>query len=60
MSTQEEFIPSDRTTKGIQKCADWLLLCLSHGWKKEQLDDLEKIWWEHHDGRGNLKGGIVE
>jgi hypothetical protein len=47
-------LSSDRTAKGIKLCAEWLRFCLSHGWKKHQLDALEKIWWEHHDGKGNL------
>jgi hypothetical protein len=55
MTTKEEPAQSDRTRKGLKMCADWLLLCLSYGWGEEQLDELEKLWWEHHDGKGNLK-----
>lgn len=40
--------------KAITKCAEWLSFCLSIGWEKEHLDGLEKIWWEHHDEKGNL------
>jgi len=45
---------SERTTKGIKLCAEFLLKCLSFGWKKETLAGLERIWWQHHDGNGNL------
>ena len=55
MTTKEEPAQSDRTRKGLKMCADWLLLCLSYGWGEEQLDELEKLWWKHHDGKGNLK-----
>ncbi len=24
------------------------------GWKKEQLDFLEELWWKHHDDYGKL------
>lgn len=44
-------------TRAIQDCAVWLNYCLSIGYTKEQLDALEKIWWEHHDENGNLIKG---
>jgi hypothetical protein len=28
-------------------CCEWLSYCLSVGWKKEQLDALEAIFWNH-------------
>lgn len=43
-----------RTSKAIRECAEWLSYCLKVGWKKEQLDELERIWWTHHDDYGNL------
>ncbi len=45
----------DKTRKGIQKCAEWLSYCISIGWSKDDLDGLENIWWQYHDGNGNLK-----
>ena len=48
-------LSKDRTTRGIKMCADWLSVCLNNGWKKHQLDGLEKIWWEHRDRNGDLK-----
>lgn len=44
----------DRTVKAIKKCANFLSECLKIGWKKSQLDDLEKLWWKYHDNNGNL------
>jgi hypothetical protein len=41
---------SRREPLAIQKCAEWLAFCLSIGWKKEQLDALEKVWWDFHTG----------
>lgn len=40
---------------GIMACAQWLSFCLSIGWVHSDLDELERIWWEHHDERGRLK-----
>ncbi len=42
------------TQKAIKKCGEWLAYCLSIGWKKSQLDELEKLWWKHHDHNGKL------
>ena len=44
-----------KTTKAMTKCAKWLSLCLKLGWRKESLDLLESLWWEHHDDKGNVK-----
>lgn len=35
-------------------CTRWLSQCLEFGWRKDQLDGLEKIWWQHHDRNGVL------
>ena len=45
----------DATKIGIKKCAIWLTYCLEVGWKKEHLDDLEKLYWRWKDKNGNLK-----
>jgi len=44
----------ERTIYGIKECANWLKYCLDIGYKKEQLTALEKLWWDYHDGNGNL------
>lgn len=33
-------------------CAEWLSFCLSIGWKREQLDALQELWWQYHDDDG--------
>lgn len=43
-----------KTKKAIKKCAEWLVYCLEIGWKREQLDTLESLWWRWHDDNGNL------
>lgn len=40
---------SSRSVRAIKKCADWLKYCLDIGYHKDDLDTLEKIWWQHHD-----------
>lgn len=44
-----------RTQRAIKKCAEWLGFCLSIGWDKGELDDLEALWWQYHDDYGRLK-----
>ena len=43
-----------RTKKAVEKCTEWLSYCISIGWRKQDLDGLEKIWWEHRDKNGEL------
>ncbi len=31
----------------IMLCAEFMVRCLSYGWKKSDLDQLQKIWWDH-------------
>ena len=33
--------------ESIKKCAEWLSYCLFIGWKKDQLDALEALWWKY-------------
>jgi len=42
-----------RTRRALTACASWLAYCLSIGWKRTELDDLEQIWWRWHDENGN-------
>lgn len=42
------------TVAALRKCAEWLAYCLRIGWRREQLDSLEAIWWQHHDHTGRL------
>ena len=44
----------ERTRKAIEACGRWLAFCRADGWPADSLDDLEAIWWRHHDERGNL------
>jgi hypothetical protein len=44
-----------RSQRAIKLCAEWLSYCLSIGWSKDTLNDLENLWWQYHDERGNLK-----
>jgi hypothetical protein len=45
----------EKTRQATRACAEWLAYCLSIGWNKAQLDELEALWWKHHDEQGNLK-----
>lgn len=40
---------------GTILCARWLRYCLSIGWKREELDELERIWHIYYDENGRLK-----
>ncbi len=43
-----------RSNKAIRACAAWLAYCLRIGWEKSSLDELERLWWKHHDDDGAL------
>lgn len=43
-----------RTRRAIEACAEWLSYCLSIGWPKSSLSNLEALWWEYHDRYGRL------
>jgi hypothetical protein len=43
------------TLQAAKACAEWVSLCVTElGWKKSQIPDLEKLWWEQHDRFGHL------
>lgn len=44
----------EATARAIRGCAEWLHSCLSLGWPKSSLDELEALWWKYHDRYGNL------
>ena len=43
-----------RTLNALRGCAEWLATCIRLGWRHEDLDFLEALWWKYHDERGNL------
>lgn len=46
---------SDKPTlRALRACAEWLCYCLSIGWRKDELDELERLWWRYHDRHGKL------
>lgn len=40
--------------KAVIACGYWLSECLRLGWRREDLDFLEALWWKHHDDQGRL------
>ena len=47
-------VPERATVAALRRCAEWLAYCLSIGWRRAQLDELEALWWQHHDRTGRL------
>lgn len=43
-----------RTTEAQVGCGRFLASCLSFGWRHEDLDALETLWWKYHNHRGEL------
>ena len=43
---------AEPTLAARKTCAEWLAYCLSLGWHKAQLDELEALWWKYHDNNG--------
>lgn len=36
-----------RTHRQWRACAEFLAECLRIGWRKDQIDALEKLWWKY-------------
>lgn len=36
-------------------CAEFLFRCLSMGWKKSDLDELERIWMDHEGWKHTIE-----
>ena len=36
-------------------CNEWLVSCLRLGWRRQHLDALETLWWQHHNAYGDLE-----
>jgi hypothetical protein len=43
-----------RSSEALAACARWLRYCLTIGWSRSDLDQLEEIWWRYHDDRGRF------
>ena len=42
------------TMRAVIACGQWLAFCLSIGWRRDELDALESLWWKYHDRTGQL------
>jgi hypothetical protein len=54
LAEREAIRQQERTKVAIRGCAEWLAACRRLGWRHEDLDFLESLWWKHHDERGQL------
>jgi hypothetical protein len=50
----------DRTRRAIEECGRWLAECIRMGWRREDLDMLEGLWWKYHNHRGELISDVGE
>lgn len=44
----------ERTREAIVSCGYWLAACLRLGWRRDELEFLEALWWKYHNHRGEL------
>jgi hypothetical protein len=44
--------PPDATRKALTQCLEWLEACRRLGWREEDMDNLELLWWRYHDREG--------
>lgn len=51
--------PDNATHDAVRACAYWLAEARRIGWRQEDLDFLEYLWWQHHDERGRLKSDVA-
>ena len=49
-----------RTAQKIRACATWLKYCLDVGYKKEQLNALEKLWWDYQEPNSIPGAGLTQ
>ena len=40
--------------RAVRACAAWLVSCVRLGWRRTDLDALERLWWQYHDDDGRL------
>lgn len=50
-------LPERPTQKAVIACGHWLAACLRFGWRRDDLDSLEALWWKYHDRYGRLVKG---
>lgn len=43
-----------RSPKALKECVRWLGFCRKIGFKTEEVDALDRLWWRYHDEDGNL------
>ena len=61
--TRDEVIKNGRANAsraGLDAALRWIDECRKLGWLESQLDDLEALWWKHHDKDVNLNPPNVE
>lgn len=54
MSTRQQ------TPKAVRECGYWLAACLQLGWRREDLDFMEMLWWRYHDDQGRLIQAVAK
>ena len=42
-------MPIGASYRAVEKCRQFLTICLDIGWQTSELDALEELWWKHHD-----------
>jgi len=53
-SVKAEIKEPQRTREAIKACGYWLAECRRLGWRHEDWDWLERLWWKYHNHRGEL------
>jgi hypothetical protein len=43
--------PADASRYEIEECGHWLAYCLRIGWRRDDLDMLELLWWKYRPRR---------
>lgn len=47
--------PPTATREAVQASLDWVDACRTLGWRGDDLDSLESLWWQYHDSEGKRK-----
>ena len=45
---------AQRSKQAMMAADGWLDYCIKIGFSHDDLSDLDRLWWQHHDENGNL------
>ncbi len=47
--------PENATIVALTDCMGWISECKFNGWPPTAFQDLERLWWQHHEADGSWR-----